>query len=93
MNVNEVVNYIFLIILTTSYNFSITSFLRMRLSEIIKQVIENKKGFTFRPNVLKLQAAFDCVIDCMQECWSEDPENRPDFKSIRTKLRPMRRGM
>ncbi|XP_035231048.1 atrial natriuretic peptide receptor 1-like [Stegodyphus dumicola] len=29
----------------------------------------------------------------MQECWSEEPENRPDFKTIRAKLRPMRRGM
>ncbi|KFM64257.1 Guanylate cyclase 32E, partial [Stegodyphus mimosarum] len=47
----------------------------------------------FRPQFAKLEDSFDCIVDCMQECWAEDPETRPDFKSIRTKLRPMRKGM
>lgn len=47
----------------------------------------------FRPKVTKIEDSFDCIINCMQECWAEEPEDRPDFKMIRTKLRPMRKGM
>lgn len=31
--------------------------------------------------------------ECLRECWAENPEDRPDFKTIRTKLRPLRKGM
>ncbi|XP_054711371.1 guanylate cyclase 32E-like [Uloborus diversus] len=66
---------------------------RMPASEIIIRVIEETEGEPFRPPLSKLQASFDCVINCMQECWHEVPEHRPDFKTIRAKLRPMRRGL
>ncbi|GBM93806.1 Receptor-type guanylate cyclase Gyc76C [Araneus ventricosus] len=62
-------------------------------SEIIKCVMRRDRNPPFRPRISKLEDSFDCVIDCMQECWAEDPEDRPDFKTIRTKLRPMRKGM
>lgn len=29
----------------------------------------------------------------MISCWSELPEDRPDFKTIRTRLRPIRKGL
>ncbi|GBL58781.1 Speract receptor, partial [Araneus ventricosus] len=61
--------------------------------EIIKCVIRKDQDPPFRPKVAKLYGSFDCVISCMQECWTEQPENRPDFKVINAKLRPMRRGM
>ncbi|GBM94019.1 Speract receptor [Araneus ventricosus] len=61
--------------------------------EIIKCVIRKDQDPPFRPKVAKLCGSFDCVISCMQECWTEQPENRPDFKVINAKLRPMRRGM
>lgn len=32
------------------------------------------------------------VLEVMQECWAESPENRPDFSSIRSKLKRMRDG-
>ncbi|ROT72015.1 hypothetical protein C7M84_009635 [Penaeus vannamei] len=35
----------------------------------------------------------DCVRTVLNECWAEIPEERPDFRSIRTKLRPLRKGM
>ncbi|GFY56732.1 guanylate cyclase 32E, partial [Trichonephila inaurata madagascariensis] len=65
----------------------------MTPSEIIKCVIRKDHNPPFRPRVAKLCGSFDCVISCMQECWSEYPESRPDFKAISAKLRPMRRGM
>ncbi|GIY74410.1 receptor-type guanylate cyclase Gyc76C [Caerostris extrusa] len=62
-------------------------------SEIIKCVMRRDRNPPFRPQVSKLEDAFDCIIDCMQECWAEEPDDRSDFKTIRTKLRPMRKGM
>lgn len=40
-----------------------------------------------------LDSSFDCVRDCLKDCWAEKPEDRPDFKAIRSKLRPLRKGM
>lgn len=31
--------------------------------------------------------------ECLIDCWTEKPEDRPDFKTIRAKLRPLRKGM
>lgn len=40
-----------------------------------------------------LDSSFDCVRECLKDCWAEKPEDRPDFKAIRSKLRPLRKGM
>ncbi|KAL3268643.1 hypothetical protein HHI36_007747 [Cryptolaemus montrouzieri] len=40
-----------------------------------------------------LENSFDYIRDCLKDCWQENPEDRPDFKSIRIKLRPLRKGM
>ncbi|XP_063359616.1 speract receptor [Cydia amplana] len=47
----------------------------------------------YRPPLDVLTAQFDCSRECCVECWAEDPAMRPDFKAIRTKLRPLRKGM
>ncbi|KAI5694949.1 hypothetical protein M8J75_008129 [Diaphorina citri] len=47
----------------------------------------------FRPRLDLLENSFDFVRDCVTECWAETPEDRPDFKVIRTRLRPLRKGM
>lgn len=47
----------------------------------------------YRPPLEVLADRFDCVRECCCECWAEDPATRPDFKSIRTRLRPLRKGM
>ncbi|XP_015043803.2 speract receptor isoform X2 [Drosophila pseudoobscura] len=47
----------------------------------------------YRPSLQPLETAFDCVSECLRECWSERAEDRPDFKTIRAKLRPLRKGM
>lgn len=46
-----------------------------------------------RPSLQPLDSSFDCVRECLKDCWAERPEDRPDFKMIRTKLRPLRKGM
>ncbi|KAJ8681433.1 hypothetical protein QAD02_017220, partial [Eretmocerus hayati] len=47
----------------------------------------------FRPPLDQLENCFDFVRECLLECWLENPEARPDFKVIRNKLRPLRKGM
>lgn len=47
----------------------------------------------FRPPLDLLENNFDFVRDCLEDCWAENPDDRPDFKTIRAKLRPMRKGM
>ncbi|KAK0087232.1 hypothetical protein PV325_001474 [Microctonus aethiopoides] len=62
--------------------------------EILKRLIAREAGIPpFRPPMDQLENCFDFVRDCLQECWAEDPECRPDFKIIRNKLRPLRKGM
>jgi atrial natriuretic peptide receptor A len=50
-------------------------------------------SFATRPQLELLENSFNFVRDCLVECWAENPEDRPDFKMIRTKLRPLRKGM
>lgn len=49
--------------------------------------------YPYRPSLQPLETSFDCVREILKECWSEKPEERPDFKTIRAKLRPLRKGM
>lgn len=48
---------------------------------------------TNSPSLQPLESSFDCVREILKECWAEKPEDRPDFKVIRAKLRPLRKGM
>ncbi|XP_022917688.1 guanylate cyclase 32E [Onthophagus taurus] len=61
-------------------------------AEILNRII-HCVSVPFRPPLEALENSFDFVRECLKECWKEDPEERPDFKSIRTKLRPLRKGM
>ncbi|XP_050344791.1 speract receptor isoform X2 [Nymphalis io] len=47
----------------------------------------------YRPPLDALAGRFDCVRECCAECWAEDPTARPDFKAVRARLRPLRKGM
>lgn len=49
--------------------------------------------YPYRPSLQPLETSFDCVREILIECWAEKPEERPDFKTIRSKLRPLRKGM
>lgn len=50
----------------------------------------------FRPDVdVLLDSELGCddyVLQCMTECWAENPELRPDFASIRSRLKRMKDG-
>ncbi|XP_024220627.1 guanylate cyclase 32E [Bombus impatiens] len=63
-------------------------------SEILKKVIAREPDTEpFRPPLNQLENCFHFVRACLMECWAEDPETRPDFKIVRNKLRPLRKGM
>ncbi|XP_017892327.1 guanylate cyclase 32E-like isoform X3 [Ceratina calcarata] len=63
-------------------------------SQILKKVIAREpETEPFRPPLDQLENCFQFVRDCLIECWAEDPETRPDFKIVRNKLRPLRKGM
>lgn len=53
----------------------------------------------FRPDVRTLEAeqaghgAADYVVRCVEACWSEDPEQRPDIRLVRVKLKEMQAGL
>lgn len=47
---------------------------------------------TCRPPVQQLECK-DYIIRCMQDCWNESPDMRPDFKSIRGRLKEMEAGL
>lgn len=55
--------------------------------------IKIKYLISYRPPLEMLENNFDFVRDCLEDCWAENPDQRPDFKAIRVKLRPMRKGM
>nr|KAG5701206.1 hypothetical protein BaRGS_008582 [Batillaria attramentaria] len=50
------------------------------------------EGFLFRPNTSQMTCEAD-VKETMRDCWDENPDNRPDLKTIRKRLRTMQRGM
>lgn len=51
---------------------------------------------TFRPDLECLydseMGGEDYVLQCMKDCWAENPDSRPDFVSIRGRLKRMKEG-
>ena len=50
------------------------------------------EGNILRPNTECLDAA-DYVLRCINSCWDEDPEERPDIRYVRVKLKEMQAGL
>ncbi|CAH1794095.1 unnamed protein product [Owenia fusiformis] len=61
--------------------------------EIISYVTDSTLEKPFRPRLAALGSTPKYVTDCIQECWSEDPNTRPDFKIVRQRLKIMQKGM
>mgnify|MGYP001794754827 FL=1 len=62
-------------------------------TEILDRV---KKGgeLPFRPRIGDLAERYDTyVTDLLKDCWSENPEERPSFKVIQLRLKPLQKGM
>ncbi|XP_024085457.1 guanylate cyclase 32E isoform X1 [Cimex lectularius] len=57
--------------------------------EIVKSVAS---GSGLRPDVSGLDTS-PSIVKCMESCWDEDPENRPDFRFVRVKLKEMQAGL
>ncbi|KAK4009326.1 hypothetical protein OUZ56_018443 [Daphnia magna] len=78
----------------------ITESLRMTpVAPNVARILENRLSFKlgsyfkfFRPPITQLDCK-DYIIWCMQDCWHESPEMRPDFKSIRGRLKEMEAGL
>lgn len=47
----------------------------------------------FRPRLAELNTTPKFVTEVIKECWAQDPEKRPEFKTIRSKLKELQRGM
>ena len=61
-------------------------------AEIVELVKRAPIDGLLRPDTTLLHCS-EFVIKCMQECWSEEPDQRPDFKYIRVRLKPMQSGL
>jgi hypothetical protein len=61
-------------------------------SEIVERVRNPVEGHFFRPPTEYLGVA-DYVLRCMRSCWDEDPEQRPDIRYVRVKLKEMQAGL
>ncbi|XP_046651148.1 guanylate cyclase 32E-like isoform X2 [Daphnia pulicaria] len=66
----------------------------MSPKEIVEKVAHPEWFFYkfFRPPISQLDCK-DYIIRCMQDCWHESPDMRPDFKSIRGRLKEMEAGL
>lgn len=65
-----------------------------QIIDLVREISTEEKP-PFRPELeclLDLDNSPDYVISCIQDCWHENPENRPDFPTIRTRLKKMRGG-
>ena len=61
-------------------------------SEVVERVRNPVEGRIFRPPTEHLGVA-DYVLRCMRSCWDEDPEQRPDIRYVRVKLKEMQAGL
>ncbi|XP_057667312.1 receptor-type guanylate cyclase Gyc76C-like isoform X1 [Diorhabda carinulata] len=64
--------------------------------EIIELVKKYRNDEPFRPAIAALDESEvgcdDYVLQCMKDCWAEEPEMRPDFVTIRSRLKGMKDG-
>lgn len=74
--------------------FGWTDYEPKQIIDLVKEIPCDEKP-PFRPDIdslLDMENVTDYVISCIQECWHENPEMRPDFPTIRTRLKKMRGG-
>ncbi|CAG2104529.1 unnamed protein product [Medioppia subpectinata] len=71
--------------------FGMNDWEELTSEQIVQWVKEYDRDEPFRPDI-NLVECQDFVRQTMQECWSEKAEQRPDFRSIRSKLKKLRQG-
>ncbi|GAB6021265.1 hypothetical protein CHUAL_003879 [Chamberlinius hualienensis] len=63
------------------------------IRDIVMRIKNPEDGGAYlRPSVNGLTCT-DTAIRCMQDCWSEEPDNRPDFRTIRNSLKGLSAGL
>jgi len=63
------------------------------LTEIVDRVrFGGDNGSSYRPDLRSIKCE-EAVSRCIQDCWSDDPEIRPDFKYCRVRLKSMQKGL
>ena len=67
--------------------------LQIYIADIISRVAARSCDIPFRPRLAALDTTPKFVVDVIKECWDEDPVKRPDFKTIRNRLKPLQKGM
>ncbi|XP_074647349.1 speract receptor-like [Tubulanus polymorphus] len=60
---------------------------------IIEKIKSPDSDHPFRPRLAVLDRVPKFVTDCIEACWAENPQMRPDFKTIRVLLKPLQKGM
>jgi guanylate cyclase, other len=56
-------------------------------------IIEKLKNFIhIRPPINNIKAP-DCIKESIVMCWHKNPEERPDIRTVRMKLKELERGM
>jgi len=64
---------------------------KLTAKDIIYYVMESRED-PFRPDISGIDAS-DFVLNTMIDCWDENPERRPEFRSIKGRLKKMRQGL
>lgn len=57
----------------------------------ISDIIDGVKYHGLRPNLDELGAA-EYVTKCIKACWHDEPEQRPDIRYVRIRLKEMQVG-
>lgn len=76
--------------------FGINAMNEMDCSGIIKKVRDYPSSGCepFRPDMNLIGSQdYEFVLQTMKDCWNEVPDLRPDFRTIRTKLKKLRQGL
>ncbi|KAH3863877.1 hypothetical protein DPMN_026882, partial [Dreissena polymorpha] len=60
---------------------------------IVTRVTSGRGDVPFRPHLGDLLTTSKLVTDVIRDCWDEEPSRRPDFKTIRSRLKPIQKGM
>ncbi|XP_050393001.2 guanylate cyclase 32E isoform X2 [Patella vulgata] len=65
---------------------------KVNLKDIVERVKYCGDAPPFRPDLQEMTCE-SYITSCIKDCWAEDPEYRPDFKTVRTRLKPMQQGL
>lgn len=80
---------------TNTSNIGFSKFLNTQFpffTDIVARVMSPEEYGIFRPSLRGIDAP-EYVIQLLHSCWEEDPEDRPDIRLVRVKLKPMQAGL